>query len=193
MLAGDSLTEERAGLFALLGFSLGGAPSAAFLDRLAGLAAVEGRLGAALATLAEAAAATTQAAAAEEHFALFIGVGRGELQPYASFYRTGFLHDRPLADLRADLARLGIARAAGTLEPEDHIAFLCETMAGLLGGRLGPGASAADAFFTRHLAPWAGRFFTDLTTAEAARFYRAIGGLGRIAIELELAAAALPA
>ena len=38
-----------------------------------------------------------------EFFDLFIGLGRGELLPYGSYYLTGFLHERPLARLREDL------------------------------------------------------------------------------------------
>ena len=103
---------------------------------LAGLRGDATPLGQALAGLAAAAAArTTPTAVAREYFALFIGVGRGELLPYASYYLTGFLHERPLAELRGTLAGLGIARAAGVAEPEDHLGFCCEVMAGLLEGR----------------------------------------------------------
>jgi TorA maturation chaperone TorD len=187
--ASDVVEQERAQLFALLGRLLSEAPDAALLQRLAGLSPDASPLGQALAALS-AAAATTPEAAEREHFALFIGVGRGELLPYASYYRTGFLHERPLAELRGDLARLGIARRAGVPDPEDHIAFLCETYAGLLDGSLGA-REAAAAFFARHMQPWAGRFFADLEAAEAARFYRAVGALGRLAMEIEAAAAEL--
>lgn len=199
--APDAVEQERAQLFALLARLLSAAPDEDLLQRLWGLGPVADAapLGRALGRLAEAAAAIPSAAAAErEYFDLFIGVGRGELLPYASYYRTGFLHDRPLAELRGDLARLGIARAPGVPDPEDHIAFLCETYAGLLGGALGPSdpasaAGAAAEFLARHIRPWAGRFFADLEAAEAARFYRTVGALGRLAIEIEEAAAELPA
>jgi len=191
--ASDALDLERARLFALLGRLLSEAPDADLLGRLGGLAGEDGTpLGRALAALAEAARQADPATVAREHFDLFIGVGRGELLPYASYYLTGFLHERPLAELRGDLARLGIARAAGVAEPEDHIAFLCETVAGLLEGRFPGGAEAASRLFARHLRPWAARFFADLEAAQAARFYRAVGTLGRTAIEIEQAAAELP-
>ncbi|RYJ00658.1 MAG: molecular chaperone TorD, partial [Acetobacteraceae bacterium] len=141
--------------------------------------------------LAAAAGRAEADAVAGEYFALFIGVGRGELLPYASYYLTGFLHERPLAELRGTLAGLGIARAAGVAEPEDHLGFCCEVMAGLLEGRFA--GQPAEDFFARHLAPWAERCFADMATAEAAVFYRAVGALGRTAIEIEQAAAALPA
>jgi TorA maturation chaperone TorD len=188
-----SVDSERARLFALLGRLLGGAPDAALLALLRLLRPVDGELGEGYAALSAAAAATAPEAAEREYFDLFIGVGRGEILPYASYYLTGFLHERPLADLRGDLARLGIERAEGVAEPEDHIAFLCETYAGLIAGAFAPGPEETAPFFARHIRPWAARFFADLEKAQAASFYRAVGRLGRIAVELEAAAADLPA
>ena len=46
-----------------------------------------------------------------EYNILFIGVGRGEVLPYASYYLTGFLHEKPLADLRAKCAALAFAES----------------------------------------------------------------------------------
>ena len=190
----DGLDRERAALFALLGRLLSEPPDAALLAQLRGLGG-DGPLGQALAGLAAAAEAADPAAIEREHFKLFIGVGRGELVPYGSWYLTGFLQDRPLADLRGALRRLGVERAPGVSDPEDHIAFLCETLAGLIENRF-PGAGGAGAardFFARHLRPWAARFFADLEKAGAARFYRAVGTLGRVTMEIEGAAADLPA
>jgi len=188
----DPVDAERARLFALLGRLMGSAPDAPLLARLKLLRAVEGELGDAYAALAAAAGATTAEAVEREYFTLFIGVGRGEVLPYASYYLTGFLHERPLADLRGDLAALGVERAEGVSEPEDHIAFVCETYAGLLAGAFAPGPEVAAPFFARHIRPWAARMFADLERAEAAGFYRAVGRLGRIAVEIEAAAADLP-
>ncbi len=189
----DPVDAERARLFALLGRIVGAAPDDQLLAQLRLLRASEGELGEAYGLLGAAAAATTPAAAEREYFNLFIGVGRGEILPYASYYLTGFLHERPLADLRGDLMRLGIERAEGVAEPEDHIAFLCETFAGLLAGAFAAGPEQAAPFFARHIRPWAARMFADLEKAEAAGFYRAVGRLGRIAVEIEAAAADLPA
>ena len=70
--------------------------------------------------------------------------------------------------------------------------FLCETLAGLIEGRLGA-PDEAGAFFERHMRPWAARFFADLEKAEAARFYRSVGALGRSPSKrIEQAAAELP-
>ena len=63
-----------------------------------------------------------------EYNALFIGLGRGELLPYGSVYLTGFLQEKPLADLRQDLAGLGLETTEETHEPEDHAGALCEVM-----------------------------------------------------------------
>jgi TorA maturation chaperone TorD len=187
----DAVDAERARLFALLGRLLGAAPDAALLAQLRLLRGDGTELGGAYAALSE--VARTEAAAVErEYFDLFIGVGRGELLPYASYYLTGFLHERPLAELRGDLGRLGVERAPGISEPEDHIAFICETYAGLIAGAFAAEPAEAAPFFARHMRPWAARLFADLEKAQAARFYRAVGRLGRVAVEIETAAAELP-
>jgi TorA maturation chaperone TorD len=127
-----------------------------------------------------------------EFFDLFIGVGRGELLPYGSYYLTGFLHERPLARLRDSLAQLGVERVQGQSEPEDHAAIVCEIMAGLIGGDFSAPPNADREFFEKHLAPWLGRFFADLEQAAAANFYRRIGTVGRVFLEIETEAFALP-
>ncbi|HYH17547.1 MAG TPA: molecular chaperone TorD family protein [Azospirillum sp.] len=181
----------RANAYALLAALLTAPPSADLLQALAvldgGVDAEEGPMGAAFATLATAARAADPADAADEYGALFIGVGGGELSPYGSYYKTGFLNEKPLAELRADMARLGIARADDVREPEDHIAALCEMMAGLITGAFDAEASLDEqhAFFERHVAGWAERFFTDLEAAQSARFYRAVGALGRTFFAVE--------
>ena len=188
----DGLTTERARLFALLGRLLVAAPDSGLLAALSGLRGDGTALGAGYGALAAAARAADALSAEQEFHTLFIGVGRGEVLPFGSYYITGFLHDRPLADLRGDLARLGLERAADVAEPEDHLGSECEVYAGLLSGSFEGGAAEAEAFFTKHLRPWAGRAFADIEKAEAARFYRAVGRLGRIAIEIEEAALGLP-
>jgi TorA maturation chaperone TorD len=176
----------------LLATLLARAPDQALLDRIAGLHGDASALGLAHVALAEAAKQTSAERAEREYFDLFIGLGRGELLPYGSYYLTGFLHERPLARLRESLAQLGIERAAGQAEPEDHAAILCEIMAGLASGRFPAPEGAARALFEEHLAPWMERFFTDLEQAEAAELYRRIGTLGRMFIGMEREAFALP-
>jgi TorA maturation chaperone TorD/DNA-binding transcriptional regulator YdaS (Cro superfamily) len=191
----DEVDAARAQEYALLATLLARAPDRDLLVRLARLKADASPLGLAHGKLAEAAGGADAARVEREYFDLFLGVGRGELLPYGSYYLTGFLHERPLARLRGDLAEFGIVRAEDQCEPEDHIAILCEVMAGLAGGRFAPGEDrhlAEKQFFDKHLAPWARRFFADLERAEGADFYRAVAALGATFIDIETEAFALP-
>jgi TorA maturation chaperone TorD/DNA-binding transcriptional regulator YdaS (Cro superfamily) len=188
----DEIEAARAQQYALLAALLVRAPDAAMLEKLSGLRGDASPLGIAYAALGEAASRTDVTKVEREYFNLFIGLGRGEILPYASYYLTGFLHERPLARLREDLNRLGIERSEGNYEPEDHAAILCEIMASLAGGRF-PAAPGADReIFEKHMAPWIGRFFADVTRAESAEFYRCVGALGQAFIEIEIEAFALP-
>jgi TorA maturation chaperone TorD len=188
----DEIDVARAQEYALLSALLARAPDAALLERLAKLRGDPSPLGVAHAALAEASSKASVERVEREYFDLFIGMGRGELMPYGSYYLTGFLHDRPLARLRDDLRSLGIERAEGEVEPEDHAAIICEIMAGLAAGRFGAPAGSDQQLFEKHLAPWIGRLFTDLERAEGARFYRHVGALGRTFVEIETEAFALP-
>lgn len=189
----DDIRRARAAEYALLASLLLRAPDAAVLARLARLQGDATPLGLAHIALAEAAGETSAADVQREFFELFIGVGRGELLPYASYYLTGFLNDRPLAALRADMAGLGLERAAGQCEPEDHLGMICEIMSGLAVGAFAAEASEERRFFARHVVPWARRCFVDLETAKTARFYRAVGAVGRLMIEIEAEAFAMDA
>jgi TorA maturation chaperone TorD len=188
----DDIEEARAQKYALLAALLRQAPDAALLRRIARLGGDATPLGSAHAALARAARVAPPDQVAREFFDLFVGVARGELLPYASYYLTGFLHERPLARLRADMRTLGLERAECVSEPEDHAAILCEIMAVLIGGESTATLARQRHFFEKHLAPWIGRFFADLETAEHAEFYRPVGTLGRLFIEIETEALALP-
>lgn len=190
--ATDEVDLARAQEYALMSVLLARAPSADLLERLGALRGDPSPLGLAHAALAEAASVADATRVEREFFNLFIGLGRGELLPYGSYYLTGFLHERPLARLRADLGRLGIARAEKNLEPEDHAAILCEIMAGIVSRRFPTPEGSDRDLFNDHLAPWMGRFFTDLERADGADFYRRVGTLGRIFMDIEAEAFALP-
>jgi TorA maturation chaperone TorD len=185
--------ETRVELYRLLAALLAAPPDAPMLAALARISGDDSELGRAIGELVRAAAAATPASAGREYHDLFIGVGRGELLPYASYYLTGFLHERPLADLRGALATLGIARAPDVSEPEDHIAALCEVMAGLIAGAFGPPAPLSQQrdFVDAFIAPWAGRFFADLEEAQSARLYAPLGRIGRLFLGIENTAFAL--
>jgi TorA maturation chaperone TorD len=184
----DEVDAARGQEYALLSVLLAHAPDRSLLERLANLPGDSSPLGVIHAAVAEAAGRTSVERVEREYFDLFIGLGRGELLPYGSYYLSGFLHERPLARLRAHLARLGIERAEGQVEPEDHAAILCEIMARLAHGELTAPSGADREVFEQHLSPWIGRFFADLERAEAADFYRPVGALGRVFIEIETAA-----
>jgi TorA maturation chaperone TorD len=188
----DEFDEARAREFQLVGSLIWRAPTAETLAALQGLQGDASPLGMAHIALAEAAAETTPEAARDEFFELFIGVGRGELLPYASYYLTGFLHERPLAHVREDMARLGLARVERSGEPEDHIAILMDIAASLIRGEVAADGLDDAAFVERHIAPWGERFFADLEIARAARFYRAVGRVGSLFLSIEAQAARLP-
>lgn len=181
----DEIELLRGQEYALLAVLLGRAPNADLLTRLTRLRGDATPLGVAHMGLAEAAAATNADAVAREFFALFIGLGRGELLPFASYYLTGFLHERPLARVREDMAAFGIQRSPQIPEPEDHIAIVCDSMAGIVAGKFAAPPGADRRFFDRHLKPWAARFFADLETANEASFYRAVATLGRVFMGIE--------
>ncbi len=128
---------------------------------------------------------TTVEDVSDEYFDLFIGLGRGELVPYGSWYMTGFLLDRPLRVLRQDLAALGFERQEDVREPEDHAAALCETMSLIIDSSDEIPFETQRKFFNDHMGTWIERFFIDLQEAKAARFYRAVGQFGQQFIEIE--------
>lgn len=191
-----SITDEeraRAQMYQLLGVLLSGPPTSELLRGLASLQGDDTSLGSASRTLAALAERTSPEDANREYNNLFIGVGRGELLPYASYYLTGFLNEKPLADLRGDLMARGIAASDDVKEPEDHIGTLCEIMAGIITGEFecDSSLSSQKSFFDAHLAKWAALFFADLEKAQTAIFYAPVGSLGRAFMTVEAEAFAL--
>lgn len=187
----DEIDAARGREYMLLAALIRRAPNSDLLHRLSALRGDASPLGLAHAALGESAKTTSVEQVEREFFNLFIGIGRGELLPYGSYYLTGFLNERPLSRLRADLVRFGIARTEGEVEPEDHAALLCEIMAGLCDGSLNAPTSADSELFDRHLSPWIGHFFADLEQAHAAGFYRRVGTVGRVFIGIESEAFAM--
>lgn len=191
-----SISEEdraRAQLYQLLGVLLGSPPSRELLQGLATLQGDQTPLGTASKNLAALAERTTPNDAEREYNSLFIGVGRGELLPYASYYLTGFLNEKPLANLRGDLKVRGIKASDDLKEPEDHMGTLCEIMAGIITGEFACDSDlpSQKAFFDAHLAKWAALFFTDLEEAQSAVFYAPVGSLGRAFMAVEAEAFAI--
>jgi TorA maturation chaperone TorD len=190
--AGDA---ARAEIYLLLGTLLSGPPDEAILDMLLEIDAGESGATpvAAIWQSIQALAKTADAEQLEsEYFNLFIGLGRGELVPYASFYIDGFLMEKVLASLRDDLGKLGFELQEGVSEPEDHAAALCETM-GMIILESGLDLVGQSAFFERYIASWMGGFFTDLLEAESAEFYRPVAKLGQHFLEIESQYLSMPA
>ncbi len=186
----DEIAHEdimRAQVYDLLGAVLRDSPSKDLLTKLAALSGDATPMGEAILALSKIAKSTGAEKAAREFHDLFVGLGRGELLPYASYYMTGFLNEKPLAKLRNDMARLQIARAPTVYEPEDNIGSLCEMMAGLILGKFGPPAELTTQkdFFATHISPWAGHFFSDLERAEHSLLYAPVGTVGARFIEIE--------
>ena len=183
------VTEDRlrADLYNFLGLILSAPPDRMLLDQTGGLSGDATALGLAIHALATSARAATPKGVAREFNDLFIGLGRGELLPYASYYLTGFLNEKPLARLRSDMSRLRIARATDRFEPEDGAASLLEMMGGMIVGRFGQPAplEAQRDFFAAHVGPWMGHFFDDLARAKTAKFYAHVGAVGSAFMDIE--------
>lgn len=189
----EDIAEEdllRADLYRLLATLMAKPPTTDVLQTAAALNGDGSNLGQGITAFSKEANATPAKAAEREYNALFIGLGRGELLPYASYYLTGFLNEKPLARLRGHMNELGIERNPDVKEPEDHIATLCEMMSGLILGDYGAPLSVEDqhAFFNTHIATWAPHFFKDLEAAEGSVFYAPVGKIGRAFMEIEIEA-----
>lgn len=177
----------RADLYNFLGMILARPADQLSLDMVAGLEGNDTDIGQAITSLTRVARVVAPKTVEREFNQLFIGLGRGELLPYASYYMTGFLNEKPLATLRRDMAAHGLSRAENVYEPEDNIASLMEMMAALIVGRFGTPATLEDqkTFFNRHIAPWAGHFFSDLEAAKTSVFFAPVGQMGRLFMEIE--------
>lgn len=186
----DMIPDEdrlRADLYDFLAALLARPTSAKLLEKCCALTGDTSSLGEAIGTLARVSKSVNARSVETEFNALFIGLGRGELLPYASYYLTGFLNEKPLAQLRNDMAALRIERAPNVFEPEDNMASLCEMMAGMIRGRFDAPVSLdkQKEFYSRHIGPWAAHFFSDLAGAKSSVFYAAVGAVGQAFIEIE--------
>ena len=180
----------RADLYNFLGVILSGPPDEMLLGQTAGLQGDSTDLGQAVSTLAKMARITKPRTVESEYNRLFIGLGRGELLPYASYYLTGFLNEKPLSLLRQDMTAQGLARAQNVFEPEDNIASLMEMMGAMIVGRFCTPAdlNTQKTFFNKHIGPWAGHFFSDLEGAKNSVFYAPVGTVGRLFMDVEVEA-----
>lgn len=184
--APDPEDQARAGFYGLIAHVLSHAPAADLLAALANAPVLDADtriaeardLAAGWTALQQAAAQADPEALTDEFRQLFTGVGKPLVVLNGSWYLTGFLMEKPLAQLRDDLARLGLGRGEGSSESEDHLAAVCDAMRALI---LLGGAAEQDPldqqrqFFNQHLRPWVGACCAALRDAEPAVFYRAVG------------------
>ncbi len=185
--------QARADWYALIARLLFSAPDDALLKAIANADSLPAHgadtpLDLAWEELIAAASALEGAAVDEEYAALFISAGTPRINPYASFYLSGFLMEKPLASLRSDLAALGLARADKATELEDHLASLCETMRLLIIGAPGwkpRSVQEQRSFFMKHIVPWYARCLNDIRQAEGANFYRKVADLAQAFFEIE--------
>jgi TorA maturation chaperone TorD len=190
--ADETLEDEqryRAGAYGLLAALLRAVPDQMLLDHVVALSpqsdAEADALAEAMASLADAARSYSPAQIEDEYHSLFIGIGKGEVVPYGSWYLTGYLMEQPLSDLRDDLRALGFERSADTHEPEDHAAAIFEVFSVMIADA----SSLAEQkrFFDSHMKTWLERFFADLGNARSADFYKPVAQFGAAFIKLELA------
>lgn len=183
----SSLEQQyRAAAYSIIAALLRDVPNQQTLQQIAAFEQVgidEDEMLLAMSSLGLAAQAVNPESIRNEYHDLFIGIGRGELVPYGSWYLTGYLMEQPLSALRDDLVRLGIERDPEVNEPEDHIASLCEVMSILISDSVD--IRIQTQFFEKHLSAWCNKFFNDLETAEAASFYRSVGRFGSAFITID--------
>jgi len=187
---GHELSAEdvlRARLYAFLSRVFGAAPDEETLQAMRQLGRDATPLGRALGDLADTAAHFDPAAAETEYTVLFIGLTEGQVVPFGSYYKTGFLYEKPLAELRRDLRELGVERDSGHKEPEDHVAALFEVMHGMIIGEFGAPADVATQkrFYDAHIAGWVPKFLNDLENAEAAVLYRPVARIAALFLAIE--------
>ena len=180
----------RVDMYDFLASLLRSEPSDELLEKVTKLQGDDTPIGSACVVLAHLAKTIDNGLIRNEYVKMFIGVGRGEILPFASYYRTGFLNDKPLANLRADMAKIGIVRADGVKEPEDHIASLFDMMSGLIRGDFGRQYTVAEQadFFKNHIEPWATLLMSDIEAAKTVVFFAPVGTIGKAFLEIESAA-----
>jgi TorA maturation chaperone TorD len=188
--------QGRANIYGLLARLLLAPPDDALLGSLAGAdsivsAASDQPLDRAWDQLSLAARLMPFDAVRDEFNELFVSTSVPKINPYGSLYMAGFLHEKPLAALRTDLAQLGLARRRGVPETEDHLGALCETMRRMIMGGQGLARQPVERqheFFEVHIAPWSGVCLGHLRQAEGARFYPRVADLAEAFFDIERAA-----
>ncbi|MBL8524108.1 MAG: molecular chaperone TorD family protein [Betaproteobacteria bacterium] len=187
--------QVRADYYALLANLFYRAPDARLLQAMVISAEPLGDspnpLSKAWADLAAASGVVTADAVEDEYQSLFIGVGRPPVMLYGSFYLAGFMNEKPLAELRGSLSRLGYARDSNATEPEDHLAALCDVMRAMILGDVSHAPASIDAqreFFVRHMQPWVLKCCAAITENEKANYYMRVAAFACAFFEIEIQA-----
>lgn len=170
---------SRCEFYALLARLYADPPDAKLLKAIAGAERMDGEshLTKAWNRLVDASGAMDADAAAQEYTELFIGVGRSEVNLHASHWLTGFMMEKPLAELRSALAELGLGRRADVVMLEDHLSALFETMRLLIAGqdeRLPASVATQRAFFERHIGSWIFPCCTAIRESAIANYYACV-------------------
>ena len=183
----DAEDQLRADMYSFLASLLRTEPNAELVNQLTNLVSDDSPIGKSIKTLSKLASSMDLPTIRDEYVRIFVGVGRGEILPFASYYLTGFLKDKPLAKLRNDMKEIGIELAENVKEPEDHIASLFDMMSGLILGKFNKKFSISEQkdFFNKHLGPWVDLLMRDIESSKIAVFYSPIGTIGREFIEIE--------
>ena len=188
--------QARAEFYALLARLFADAPDASLLAAIAAAPALEPArrsddsvdgLAPAWDAVRAASAAADPAAVRDEFQTLFVGVGRSEVSLYASHY-LGPQSGRPLAELRATLARLGLARRPESNEFEDHLSLVLETMRMLVTGdneRDPARLEEQRAFLDRHILPWVQDCCNAISMNSVANYYRRVAEFAQCFVALE--------
>lgn len=175
--------QARADYYALLAALFYRAPDDRLLQAIVvaeePLAEAAPELTAAWRKLAAASSVVTHDAVHEEYEEAFIGVGRPPVMLYGSFYLAGFMNEKPLAELRSELATLGFTRGADVAETEDHLAALCDVMRALILGDLSSVPADTETqrrFYQKHVNPWVTDCCTAVTLSEKTNYYKQVAG-----------------
>ena len=141
--------------------------------------------------LAAASGVVTSDAVDEEFETLFVGVGRAQVMLYGSYYQAGFLNEKPLAELRTDLACMGFSRDGAVRETEDHIAALCDVMRALILGDVATPPATLEVqrrFFTKHVQPWIFKCCDATINNENSNYYKRVAAFARVFFQIEIQA-----
>ena len=177
----------RADMYSFIANMIRTEPSQELIDSVKTLSGDSSSIGSSIKLISKLASTMHISEIHDEYVNLFLGVGRGELLPFASYYLTGFLNDKPLSKLRDDMNELGVVRLKEVKEPEDHVSSLFDIMSGLITGKFGKVylISEQSTFFEKHLNSWVHLLMSDIESAKTAVFYAPIGSLGKEFINIE--------